>query len=85
MCRDIFYLRPSEGGLVMPRVEIRQYTLRIAFLDRVCSDSDGEGGFWMEDSPKNFPSPRSVHSFTLRRVPLLSAMLDCSQAPLGER
>lgn len=35
----------SIGGLAMTGVEIRQYTLRTAFLDGMCSQSDGNNEF----------------------------------------
>lgn len=54
----ICYLHPSEGGLRMLSVGIRQHKLRIAFLDQICTQSNGVGEFWKEDTPKNFPSLR---------------------------
>ena len=35
--REICYLHPSEGGLGVPNVEARCHTLRLTFLDRMCS------------------------------------------------
>lgn len=48
----ICYLHPSEGGLRMLNVDIRQHKLRIAFLDQICTQSNDVGEFWKEDTPK---------------------------------
>ena len=60
--REICYLHPSEGGLGMPFIEIRQHMLRISFLDRMCMQPDENGGFWKEDARNTFPSLRNVRS-----------------------
>ena len=61
MLREICYLHPSEGGLGMPNVEVRRHTLRLAFLDRMCSRDTAVGSVWKEDAKQSFPSLRSVH------------------------
>ena len=60
--REICQLHPSEGGLGMPNIEIRQHTLRLDFLDRMSTQQVGIGQFWKEDAKKAFPALRSVHS-----------------------
>ena len=61
VCRDVCYLHPSEGGLGMPNVEIRLHTLRLYYLDRMCTQDRETGGLWMEDTRKAFPALRGVH------------------------
>ena len=41
--REICYLHPSEGGLGVPNVEARRHTLRLTFLDRMCSRDTAAG------------------------------------------
>ena len=61
--REICYLHPSEGGLGVPNVEARHHTLRLTFLDQMCSrDTVAAGSVWKEDAKQSFPSLRSVHS-----------------------
>ena len=60
--RKICYCHPSEGGLGMPNVKTRRHTLRLTFLDRMCSRDTAAGSVWNEDTKKSFPSLRSVHS-----------------------
>ena len=60
--REICQLHPSEGGLGMPNITIRQHTLRLNFLDRMCSQDEENGKFWKENAKKAFPALRSVHS-----------------------
>ena len=63
MRREICYLHPSEGGLGVSNVEARRHTLRLTFLDRMCSrDMVAAGSIWKEDAKQSFPSRRSVHS-----------------------
>ena len=52
----------SEGSVGVPNVETRRYTLRLTFLDRMCSQDTAAGSFWKEDAKRPFPSLRSVHS-----------------------
>ena len=59
--REICYLHPSEGGLGVPNVEVRRHTLRLTFLDRMCSRDTAAGSVWKEDAKQSFPSLRSVH------------------------
>ena len=59
--REICYLHPSEGGLGVPNVEVRRHTLRLTFLDRMCSRDTATGSVWKEDAKQSFPSLRSVH------------------------
>ena len=47
--REICYLRPSEGGLGVPNVETWCHTLRLTFLDRMCSRDTAAGSVWKED------------------------------------
>ena len=51
-----------EGGLGVPNVETQRHTLRLTFLDRVCSQDTAARSFWKEDAKQSFPSLRSVHS-----------------------
>ena len=60
--REICYLHPSEGGLGVPNVETRRHTLRLTFLDRMCSRDTAAGNVWKEDAKQSFPLLRSVHS-----------------------
>ena len=60
--REIYYLHPSEGGLGVLNVETRRHTLRLTFLDRMCSQDTEAESFWKEDPKQSFPSLRSVHS-----------------------
>ena len=60
--REICQLHPAEGGLGMPHVEKRRHTLRLNFLERMCTQNDGNGEFWKEDAKKAFPALRSVRS-----------------------
>ena len=46
----------------MPNVEIGRHTLRLSFLDQMCSQDNATGGFWKEDAKLSFSSLRSVHS-----------------------
>ena len=46
----------------MPNVEARRHTLRLTFLDRMCSRDTAAGSDWKEDAKQSFPSLRSVHS-----------------------
>ena len=46
----------------MPNVETRRHTLRLTFLDQMCSQDMAAGSFWKEDAKQSFPSLRSVHS-----------------------
>ena len=59
--REICFLHPSEGGLGVPNVEARRHTLRLTFLDRMCSRDTAAGSVWKEDARQSFPSLRSVH------------------------
>ena len=59
--REICCLHPSEGGLGVPNVEVQRHTLRLTFLDRMCSRDTATGCVWKEDAKKSFPSLRSVH------------------------
>ena len=59
--REIYNLHPSEGGLGVPNVT-RRHTLRLTFLDRMCSQDTAAGSFWKEDAKQSFPSLRSEHS-----------------------
>ena len=59
--REICNLYPSEGGLGVPNVETRRHTLRLTFLDRMCSQDTAAGNFWEEDAKRSFTSLRSVH------------------------
>ena len=59
--REICYLHPSEGGLGVPNVGARRHTLRLTFLDRMCSRDTAAGSVWKEDAKQSFPS-LSVHS-----------------------
>ena len=59
--REICYLHPSEGGLGVPNVEVRRHTLRLTFLDQMCSRDTATGSVWKEDAKQSFPSLRSVH------------------------
>ena len=60
--REICYLHLSEGGLGVPNVEAWRHTLRLTFLDRMCSRDTAAGSVWKEDAKQSFPSLRSVHS-----------------------
>ena len=60
--REICYFHPSEGGLGVPNVEARRHTLRLTFLDWMCSRDTVAGSVWKEDARQSFPSLRSVHS-----------------------
>ena len=60
--REICHLHPSEGGLGVLNVEARRHTLRLTFLDRMCSRYTTAGSVWKEDAKQSFPSLRSVHS-----------------------
>ena len=62
MGQEICYLHPSEGSLGVPNVETRHHTLRLTFLDWMCSQDMVVGSFWKEDTKQSFPSLRSVHS-----------------------
>ena len=62
MRREICYLHPSEGGLGVPNVEAWRHTLRLTFLDRMCSRDTAAGSVSTEDAKQSFPSLRSVHS-----------------------
>ena len=62
MRREICYLHPSEGGLGVPNVEVRRHTLRLTFLDRMCSRDTAAGRVWKEDAKQSFPSLKSVQS-----------------------
>ncbi|CAE1331312.1 unnamed protein product [Acanthosepion pharaonis] len=55
--REVCCLHPSEGGLGMPSIEIRQYMLRITFLDRMCRGSNEEGAFLERRRPETFSIP----------------------------
>ena len=54
--REICYLHPSEAGLGVPNVEARRHTLRLTFLDRMCSRDTAAGSVWKEDAKQSFPS-----------------------------
>ena len=41
---------------------LRHHTLRLTFLDRMCSQDTAAGSFWKEDAKQPFLSLRSVHS-----------------------
>ena len=43
------------------RREICYHTLRLTFLDRMCSQDTAAGSVWKEDAKQSFPSLRSVH------------------------
>ena len=60
--RAICYLHPSEGVLGVPNVEARRHTLRLTFLDRMCSRDTAARSVWKEDAKQSFPSLWSVHS-----------------------
>ena len=60
--REICHLHPSEGGLGVPNIKMRRHTLRLSFLDRMCSQDNETESFWKEDARLSFPSLRSVHS-----------------------
>ena len=60
--REICYLHPSECGLGVPNVETRRHTLRLTFLDRMCSQDTAAESFWKKDAKQSFQSLRSVHS-----------------------
>ena len=60
--REIYYLHPSEGGVGVLSVEARHHTLRLTFLDRMCSRDTVAVSVWKEDAEQSFPSLRSVHS-----------------------
>ena len=59
--QEICYLHPSEGGLGVLNIEAQCHTLRLTFLDQMCS-RDTAGSVWKEDAKQSFPSLRSVHS-----------------------
>ena len=59
--REICFLHPFEGGLGVPNVEAQRHTLRLTFLDRMCSRDTAAGSVWKEDAKQSFPSLRSVH------------------------
>lgn len=63
--RYICYLCHSELG--MPSVRTCQHTLRIAFHDQMCQQSDEEDEVWKEDVHKNFPL-REMFTRTRRRL-----------------
>lgn len=46
----------------MTSVEIRLYTLCIPFLDRTCSQENGEAKCWKDDARKHFQLLRCVHT-----------------------
>lgn len=58
----VCYLHPSKGSLGMLNIKTLQDTLRLHFLDRVCTQDDENGNFWNEDAKTGFLSLRSVHS-----------------------
>ena len=59
-CDRRSYRHPSEGGLGVPNIETRHYTLHLTFLDRISSQDTATGSFWKDT--KSFPSQKSVHS-----------------------
>ena len=87
---EICYLHPSEGGLGVPNVEARRHTLRLTFLDRMCSRDMVAGSVWKEDAKQSFQSLRSVHStngggpsVAQTRMPLLSRVPACFESSLS--
>lgn len=59
--REVRCFHPVEDGLGMSSVKIRQHTLRLNFLECICSQKDDNGEIWKEDSYRPFPSLESVH------------------------
>lgn len=45
----------------MPSVEICQHTFRLNFLERLCTQEDGNDDFWKEDTRQSFSSLESAH------------------------
>ena len=88
--REICYLHPSEGGLGVLNVEAWRHTLRLTFLDRMCSQDTAAGSIWKEETKQSFPSLRSVHSadgeahrLLRRKCPLLSRVPACFESSLS--
>lgn len=46
----------------MLSVEIHYHTFRLNFLERMCSQEDGNGESWKEDARCSFPSLEGVHT-----------------------
>lgn len=75
VCRNICLVHLCEGYL-----DTSQHTFPIYFLDYMCTESDGDDGFWREGGRKNpYSLPRGrVSPFISRRVFLLSRMSNYS-------